>query len=442
MLVYTAAVSMIAAVLFGLAPALRMSRADVQEHAQGAWPRRHRPAISGCRACSSALQMALCLTVLVAAGLLGRSLARICGSPISASIARSILYASVNPWQAGLPATDVPAYLERLRAELAAIPGVERVSAIRLSPALGQLRHDRGPPAGRPYREDGADTVLLNELGDGLVETLGFRVLAGRSLDARDIREDSRGRARGRAVRQHASTRTDRRSDSASAPVATTPTRTRSSASSQQPRFHSLRDEDLRPTIYRPLLAGRAPRSKRAPRHPHRLDSQPARPRGCIRQPPASTPTCRSPQFSTQSALIDRMLRTERLLSVASRAFSGVALVLAAVGLGGLLIYAVTRRTNEIGVRMAMGAAPGDVARMVLRDSLWLVAGGVLVGDSRRPLPWRRLLQVARWSASSQPTPGRPAMALGTLVAVAMLAAWLPARRAAAIDPMAALRED
>ncbi len=85
-------------------------------------------------------------------------------------------------------------------------------------------------------------------------------------------------------------------------------------------------------------------------------------------------------EFHTQTALIDRLLRTERLLGFVSGAFGLVALTLAAVGLGGLLAYAVARRTNEIGVRMALGAAAGDVIRMVLRDSLWMVGAGILIG--------------------------------------------------------------
>ena len=85
-------------------------------------------------------------------------------------------------------------------------------------------------------------------------------------------------------------------------------------------------------------------------------------------------------EFHTQTALIDRMLRTERLLGFVSGAFGLVALTLAAIGLGGLLAYAVARRTNEIGVRMALGAAAGDVIRMVLRDSLWMVGTGILIG--------------------------------------------------------------
>jgi ABC-type antimicrobial peptide transport system permease subunit len=85
-------------------------------------------------------------------------------------------------------------------------------------------------------------------------------------------------------------------------------------------------------------------------------------------------------EFHTQSGLIDRLLRTERLLALVSGAFSLAALTLAAVGLGGLLAYAVARRTNEIGIRMALGASAGEIRRMVMRDSVWMVGIGILIG--------------------------------------------------------------
>jgi hypothetical protein len=92
-------------------------------------------------------------------------------------------------------------------------------------------------------------------------------------------------------------------------------------------------------------------------------------------------------EFHTQSGLIDRELRTERLLAFLSGGFGLIALVLAAIGLGGLLAYVVARRTSEIGVRMALGAAPADVIRMVLRDSLSMIVFGLLFGRlHRRPV--------------------------------------------------------
>jgi ABC-type antimicrobial peptide transport system permease subunit len=120
--------------------------------------------------------------------------------------------------------------------------------------------------------------------------------------------------------------------------------------------------------------------------------------------------------------------------------FSIVAVALAAVGLGGLLFYAVTRRTNEIGIRMAMGAAPRDVARMVMRDSLWLVAGGAVLGIPATFLLARTLKSQLVGVTSTDPSTN--VVALAILLAVALLAAWLPARRAAAIEPTTALREE
>src|SRR5260370_20246577 len=127
-------------------------------------------------------------------------------------------------------------------------------------------------------------------------------------------------------------------------------------------------------------------------------------------------------EFHTQTALIDRLLRTERLLSFVSGAFGLVALALAAIGLGGVLAYAVARRTNEIGVRMAWGAAAGDVIRMILRDSFWMVGLGVVIG-----LPCAyiigRVLKTALFRLEPL-DPGTAALAFVALLAVALLAAW------------------
>ncbi len=117
-----------------------------------------------------------------------------------------------------------------------------------------------------------------------------------------------------------------------------------------------------------------------------------------------------------------------------------VALTLSAIGLGGLLAYAVARRTNEIGVRMALGAAAGDVIRMVLRDSLWMVGTGILIG---LPCAYAtaRFLRTALFRLEPV-DPRTTALAIVALLVVAIVAAWVPARRAARIDPVLALREE
>ena len=145
-------------------------------------------------------------------------------------------------------------------------------------------------------------------------------------------------------------------------------------------------------------------------------------------------------EFHTQSALIDRHLRTERLLGFVSGAFGLVALTLAAIGLGGLLAYAVAVRTNEIGVRMALGAAASDVVRLVLGDSLWMVATGLVIG-----LPCAYAVGSFLRTALFGLQPFDVAtngLAFVALLTVALGAAWIPARRAARTDPVVALREE
>ena len=162
---------------------------------------------------------------------------------------------------------------------------------------------------------------------------------------------------------------------------------------------------------------------------------------GAVRQAVASVDAAvPMTEFHTQPALIDRLLRTERMLSVISAALGGIALTLAAIGLAGLLGYIVARRRQEIGVRMALGASAADVVRMVLRDSSRLIGMGLAIG-----LPCAygvaRVLRSLLFELEPVDIP-TTAMAFAVLSAVALAAAWLPARRAASIDAVSALRKE
>jgi ABC-type antimicrobial peptide transport system permease subunit len=114
--------------------------------------------------------------------------------------------------------------------------------------------------------------------------------------------------------------------------------------------------------------------------------------------------------------------------------------LLAAIGLYGLLAFTVARRTNEIGIRMALGATSGDASRMVLRDALKLVAVGLAIGIPAALWGRRVAAKVMQDLPLDNPAP----IALGAvaMIGVAFLAAYVPARRAAAVDPMEALRHE
>ena len=129
----------------------------------------------------------------------------------------------------------------------------------------------------------------------------------------------------------------------------------------------------------------------------------------------------------------------ERLVAALSGFFGALALLLAGIGLYGVTAYGVSRRRTEIGVRMALGAEPGRVVRLVLARVAWLVAAGVVIGGA-----------VSLWAAKFLGTllfglsPRDPATLAGaalTLVAVGLVTAWFPARRASRIDPTEVLRQ-
>jgi len=140
----------------------------------------------------------------------------------------------------------------------------------------------------------------------------------------------------------------------------------------------------------------------------------------------------------TLEALLDDNLRQERTVAQLSTAFGALALVLAAIGLYGVLSYGVARRTNEIGIRMALGAQGGSVVRMVLRETAVLIVIGLVIGIPAS-LVCARFIE-SKLFGLKPADPLTLAVALGVLIAVALASGWFPARRAAKVDPLVALR--
>ncbi len=141
---------------------------------------------------------------------------------------------------------------------------------------------------------------------------------------------------------------------------------------------------------------------------------------------------------SALATLVDRSITRERMIARVSAFFGVLALLLAAIGLYGVLSYATARRTREIGIRMALGAPGGRIRSGVLRETMTLVAIGVAIGIPAA-LACSRLVRSALFGL--EPTdPGTLAVAVLVIVVVALVAGYLPARRASRVDPLAALR--
>jgi predicted permease len=145
-------------------------------------------------------------------------------------------------------------------------------------------------------------------------------------------------------------------------------------------------------------------------------------------------------QVTTLNETVDQSLRAERNMFIVLRALSGIALFLAVLGLFSVIAFTVQSRTREFGVRLALGATPGNLQRLVLWRGVLTVAGGVLLGSAAA----MGLTQFMR-SLLFETSAYEPVVYLGVagiLLLAAILAGWLPARRAAKVDPMIALRSE
>ena len=151
-------------------------------------------------------------------------------------------------------------------------------------------------------------------------------------------------------------------------------------------------------------------------------------------------PNLRASQVATERELVDRALSQTRYIAAAWALFSGIALLLTSIGLYGLLSYAVARRINEIGIRMALGARGPQVLRSVLSQILILVSIGLVLG-----LGLSQLVSFAiRPFVYGVPAhdPRTLSLSIAVLLAVAVIAGYLPARRATLVDPTVALRHE
>jgi predicted permease len=424
-----AGLTFLSVLLFGIVPALHAARAGVGEalHAHT------RSIVSGGLRLPRllvSLQVALSLAAVSAAGLLGRSLHNLRTVEVGFQ-SESLAYASVAPGRAGYARDQLGEYLERARQELAAIPGVVSVSPVATRPLSGGGNNGRVHLPGRPWSD--AHRANLNAVGEGFFETLGMPLVAGRPIESRDLQPDASGVvvdalfARRFFGNQSPLGRRFGMSPKEDA-------RYEVVGVVGDSRYNNLRGAPV-PTVYQPYRPGGpihlAIRSSLAPS---------ALGAAVRRAVSAVDPAVPLLELHTQAALIDRLLRTERLLGALSGALGAVALIVSGVGLFGLLAYAVARRTGEIGLRMSFGARAGDVVSMVLRDALRMLAAGCLLGA---PCAWALGVLLQSTLFRLEPLDPRTALfSLAVLATVALLAAVLPAWRAARVDPMTALRQD
>jgi putative ABC transport system permease protein len=445
---FTAALACVSAITAGVAPVVGLRSVTpggaLQEAGRG---------IAGDRRFSvrSALvvaQIAVSLVLVVAAGLFLRTFASLNQLPLG-FVPEPLLVAELNLQASGRPPEERAARVERLRAAAAAVPGVRSasVSAIRLLTgggwSSGLVAIGDGPMSrSRP-------SLWLNATTPGWFQTMGIPLRAGRDFEAGD-----RVGSHPVAIVNEAFVRRylpgeqpiGQRVRLAFDPLGFN----REIGVGQQSRHeivgvvgdavYTTPREGMLATMYVPV-AQRAPETF-WPAVLLTINAAPGR-RAIVEHDVAAALRRADPTvaftFGTFDQLVEATATQERLIAMLSAFFGGLALLLAAVGLYGVVSHAVRARQTEIGVRMALGAAPSSIVRLLFQRVGILIAAGLAFGLAGSI--WAARFVEALLFHLEPRDPLTFAGAAAVLVAVGVLAAWMPARRAARLDPAMVLRE-
>jgi len=433
-LAFTVGISVLTGMLFGIAPALQTMKVDLNESLKaegrsgaGSFERNRT------RNLLVVMETAIAVVLLVGAGLLIRSLVRL------QNVHPGFEAENVLTLRLDLPEKkyDRPektaAFFSQLENRLAALPGVEAVGMTTELPLSGQPNDTgftvAGRPPVRPNEAYGADFRRVNRQ---IFQAMRIPLLRGRQFTEQEV---SAG-APVLIVSESLARSVFPNEDPLGQRLLFGPTDTPSEIIGVVGDVsHRGLDLQKRPTMYLPMHATRWKNLViHAKTDPLSLAS------AVRREINALDPDLALAGMKPLEQLVYESVAEPRYRTTLLALFAAVALLLAAIGLYGVLAYAVTQRTREIGIRMALGAQAGDVLRLVIGHGIKLALVGVLIGLGAA-LGLTRLMKTLLFDLSSaDPLTFGVIPVLLTLVALA--ACWIPARRATKVDPMTALRCD
>jgi len=443
---FTMAVATLTGILFGLAPALRCTRIDVAPALKESALSPSGTALIGRRLGVGnvlvVVQVALSILVLVGASLLARSLINLATMNVGFDAHNVVLF-MVEPELSGYKGDRLASLSSDLQRRLRAVPGVTSVGYSSLPLLSGSYGMQDIYLASEPDQSPSVD--VLN-VGPNFFETMRIPLLAGRTYNAHDFEYASEKKANVVTVKQSSGRRFSvivnhsfaRRFFGKQNPIGQLISMTKEKPPDVEivgevgdAKYYSLREE-IEPTLYLPIRAGGGTFEVRTASDPKALLPSI---RAAVRSVDSNLAIF---HLMTQTEQIDRAIFQERLVAWLSGAFALLALVVACIGLYGLLAHEVARRTHEVGIRMALGASPAEVLRLVLGRGIRLVALGVVIGIGAA-LGLTQYLQSLLFGVRPI-DPLAYASVTILLMIVAFGACYVPARRATKVDPMVALR--
>jgi predicted permease len=435
---FTLALALVTGIVFGLAPAIRSTRVDLT------------PALKAARGderlvrrrlgmnLSHALvivQIAISLLLVVAAGLFGRTLSNLQSVQLGFN-RENILLFSLNARQAGYKGATLAQFYSGLLDAFGRLPGVRSAALSQYPLATGSINTKYLVIPGRPVTGPQPDTAYV-PVDPSFLSTLQIPIVMGRGLAPRDLssprvavvtEQFARKYFPGEnPVGQRVGLGLNNPADIEIVGIAKTTL------------YNSVKESDTPPVMYIPFTQnlnelGRAHFELRTAGDPLPLVNAVRR---VVHDANASIPVS---EVNTMAAQIDRTYSQERTFAYLCTSFATLALAIACVGLYGTVAYGVARRTNEIGIRMALGAARRKIVWMVLGEVLALSAVGLAIGLG---LAWAASRSVESFLFGVKPGDAWSLVVSVLLLAgVAVAAGYAPAWKAARIDPMAALRHE
>jgi predicted permease len=435
---FNAALSLVTGLLFGLGPAWQATRTQVssalKDSAQTTTRRRRGyagRAIVG-------FQVALSTLLVVMAGFFLRTVINL-GRIDPGFDPRNIVLFEVRPPQSQYSGAKGTALFRQIEERLATVPGVMLVSPTSVPPLSHDYESDDFKPVGKKVAAGKEESALNTAVGDRYFATFRVPILAGRGFAPTDTETSPKVAVVNQALAKKyfpnenpigkSFKTSDPKNDKLIYQIVGVCADTRYGSLREVPPPVYYLDYRQSPEIDWGMTFAVKTRTTRAGITP-----------SLRRAVQAVDPNLPLIDVRTQEEQIQDLLMNERVFADLTTGFGVLALALACIGIYGLMAYTVSRRTNEIGIRMALGARSDQVLRMVLGEAVWMTAIGLAVGLGGALALGRvvasQLYGLKAWD------PATLTAAAALLIFVALGASWVPARRAAGVDPSRALRAE
>jgi predicted permease len=433
---FAAGISVLTGMIFGLAPAWQATRVQVSSGLKdsGQTVTHRRRGLAG--KAIVVVQIALSMLLVVGAGLFVQTLVKLVKAPLGFQ-SHNVLLFSVQLPETKYPGPASLQLLRQIEDRLAALPGARSVTLTTVPLISGNASSLTFVPEGQHYPRDQRPAVLENTVGDEFFRTFGIPVVAGRGFNRGDTTTSRRVIVVNESVVKKFFPNRN--------PIGATveagwnrPFPVEIVGVCADAKYNAVR-ESVQPTVYMPYTQRTGGLADPNFAIATSLAGETILPsvRDAVASVDRNLPVL---DVRTQDEQIAASLQQPRIFAELTAGFGALALVLACIGIYGIMAYAVSQRTNEIGIRMALGAEPGRVRRMVVGEASWITLIGVSAGVAGA-LALSRVVASMLYGLKAW-DPATLVVAATLLVFVALGASWIPARRAAGVDPMRALRHE